>query len=87
MILVLGQGRAWIDESGKECGCQNPQKAKQAFHALDNLIAGLNADLFAGSHFSPLFTTKSGGRSRNRTGDTRIFSPLLYRLSYPANNL
>ncbi len=25
-----------------------------------------------------------GGWSRNRTGDTRIFSPLLYRLSYPA---
>jgi integrase len=27
---------------------------------------------------------KSGGWSQNRTGDTRIFSPLLYRLSYPA---
>jgi competence protein ComEC len=26
----------------------------------------------------------SGGWSQNRTGDTRIFSPLLYRLSYPA---
>ena len=25
-----------------------------------------------------------GGWSRNRTSDTRIFSPLLYRLSYPA---
>ena len=25
----------------------------------------------------------SGGRSRDRTGDTRIFSPLLYQLSYP----
>ena len=25
-----------------------------------------------------------GGRSRNRTNDTRIFSPLLYQLSYPA---
>jgi hypothetical protein len=24
------------------------------------------------------------GWSRNRTGDTRIFSPLLYQLSYPA---
>ena len=23
------------------------------------------------------------GRSRNRTGDTRIFSPVLYQLSYP----
>ena len=28
---------------------------------------------------------KSGGPSRDRTGDTRIFSPLLYRLSYRAN--
>ncbi len=26
-----------------------------------------------------------GGWGRNRTADTRIFSPLLYRLSYPAN--
>ena len=26
----------------------------------------------------------SGGSSQNRTGDTRIFSPLLYRLSYRA---
>ena len=24
----------------------------------------------------------SGGATRNRTGDTRIFSPLLYQLSY-----
>ena len=24
------------------------------------------------------------GRGRNRTGDTRIFSPLLYQLSYPS---
>ena len=24
-----------------------------------------------------------GGQGRNRTADTRIFSPLLYRLSYP----
>src|SRR5699024_6866240 len=27
----------------------------------------------------------SGGSRRNRTADTRIFSPLLYRLSYRAN--
>ena len=25
-----------------------------------------------------------GGGTQNRTGDTRIFSPLLYHLSYPA---
>ena len=28
---------------------------------------------------------KLGGRGQNRTADTRIFNPLLYRLSYPAN--
>ena len=27
---------------------------------------------------------KTGGLGRNRTTDTRIFSPLLYRLSYQA---
>ncbi len=27
---------------------------------------------------------KGSGWTRNRTGDTRIFSPLLYQLSYPA---
>jgi hypothetical protein len=26
-----------------------------------------------------------GGATRNRTGDTRIFSPLLYQLSYGTN--
>ena len=40
---------------------------------------------------APIFLGKSGlkrvngGGTRNRTRDTRIFSPLLYRLSYPAN--
>jgi hypothetical protein len=27
---------------------------------------------------------RGGGETRNRTGDTRIFSPLLYQLSYLA---
>lgn len=27
-----------------------------------------------------------GGRGRNRTVDTRIFNPLLYRLSYPTTH-
>ena len=27
----------------------------------------------------------SGGWTQNRTGDTRIFNPLLYQLSYPAS--
>ena len=29
---------------------------------------------------------KDGGKARNRTGDTRIFSPLLYQLSYLARS-
>ena len=29
-----------------------------------------------------LFRSFMGGATRNRTGDTRIFSPLLYQLSY-----
>ena len=29
---------------------------------------------------------KNGGSGRNRTADTRIFSPLLYRLSYRAKH-
>jgi hypothetical protein len=29
---------------------------------------------------------KSGGQGRDRTADTRIFSPLLYQLSYLARN-
>jgi hypothetical protein len=30
---------------------------------------------------------RGSGWSRDRTGDTRIFSPLLYQLSYPANTI
>ena len=37
-----------------------------------------------GGHFCFGFRNKSGGKARNRTGDTRIFSPLLYQLSYLA---
>ena len=32
-----------------------------------------------------LIAGQSNGRGRNRTGDTRIFSPLLYQLSYLSN--
>ena len=31
-----------------------------------------------------LASEENGGQSRNRTNDTRIFSPLLYQLSYLA---
>ena len=32
-----------------------------------------------------LYALCFGGATRNRTGDTRIFSPLLYHLSYGTN--
>ncbi len=32
-----------------------------------------------------LGSLNSGARTRNRTKDTGIFNPLLYRLSYPGN--
>ena len=35
------------------------------------------------SEFAPI-SMKFGGQGRDRTGDTRIFSPLLYQLSYLA---
>ena len=34
-----------------------------------------------------ILTFGSSGATRNRTGDTRIFSPLLYQLSYGTNFL
>jgi hypothetical protein len=34
--------------------------------------------------FEPLQRGKNGGCGQNRTGDTRIFNPLLYQLSYTA---
>ena len=36
---------------------------------------------------SAVLRQKNGGRTRNRTGDTGIFSPLLYLLSYPATRV
>ena len=39
----------------------------------------LNSLKFKGFH---LFAVILRGATRNRTGDTRIFSPLLYQLSY-----
>jgi hypothetical protein len=36
-------------------------------------------------HLEKNLFKKNGGSGRNRTADTRIFSPLLYRLSYRTN--
>ena len=38
----------------------------------------------AGRGVHPAKRQKNGGKDQDRTGDTRIFSPLLYQLSYPA---
>ena len=37
-----------------------------------------------GQGHDPLLESYYGGQGRNRTADTRIFSPLLYQLSYLA---
>ncbi len=42
---------------------------------------GADLQSAAFSHFA---TPPHGGFGRNRTADTRIFSPLLYQLSYKA---
>ena len=45
---------------------------------------GADLQSAAFSHFATPPTKMNGGSERNRTADTRIFSPLLYRLSYRA---
>ena len=46
---------------------------------------GADLQSAAFSHFAtPPLTRVNGGSGRNRTADTWIFSPLLYRLSYRA---
>ncbi len=36
---------------------------------------------------SGIENTNNGGETQDRTGDTRIFNPLLYQLSYHADGL
>jgi hypothetical protein len=62
-----------------------------------HLLEGKVLDLLAGEKPTHLLTKVlllkpepldiTGGGGQNRTADTGIFSPLLYRLSYPANRL
>src|SRR5438093_8844652 len=56
-----------------------------AFHKVRPLLAVLLAVATRSFTTSLCPSIQSGGWGRNRTADTRIFSPLLYRLSYPAN--
>ena len=54
-------------------GSRNAYTAPTAIHLLRLL--------------SPYFIDLDGGQGRNRTNDTRIFSPLLYQLSYLARRV
>ena len=51
-------------------------------------IAVLSSDLLGKNEKSPMKfigpDIANGGKDQDRTGDTRIFNPLLYQLSYPA---
>jgi hypothetical protein len=58
-------------------GMSNRNSLKRPFAGKKKALASLDVKAFL-----------TGGQGRNRTTDTRIFSPLLYRLSYlaEANN-
>ena len=55
------------------------------------LIAVLSSDLWGKNEKSPVesigLEESNGGKDQDRTGDTRIFNPLLYQLSYPATGM
>lgn len=48
----------------------------------------MSSDLWGKNEKSPVesigLEESNGGKDQDRTGDTRIFNPLLYQLSYPA---
>ncbi len=50
---------------------------------METIAANLTA---RSMRLTTVFKEIYGGRGQNRTVDTRIFSPLLYRLSYPAKD-
>ena len=54
-------------------------------------IAFLSSDLWGKNEKSPMEfigpDIANGGKDQDRTGDTRIFNPLLYQLSYPATGM
>ena len=52
----------------------------QRFSGFSENLIGKNGH--PGKEKSGSKSRLSGGATRNRTGDTRIFSPLLYQLSY-----
>ena len=46
------------------------------------LLGDIKMGIKKTTNFSLLLVAFKGGSGRNRTADTRIFSPLLYQLSY-----
>ena len=53
-------------------------------HVAGTGLSGNHGDDDPVTKASAAHAGEGGGWGRNRTADTRIFSPLLYRLSYPA---
>ena len=70
-IFPLRSGNARLRQA---YGAQPPPRRWIPAQRLGKLMAGLPA----------VGSAEAGGKARNRTGDTRIFSPLLYQLSYLA---
>jgi hypothetical protein len=65
-----------------------PPNPKEEIYSLPRLATSLTLHEYppvACAPFGPLIPDETyGGSGRNRTADTRIFSPLLYQLSYRA---
>ena len=57
------------------CDCRNILTKSEQTTRMDTKKAA----------FKTMKTASLSGVTRNRTGDTRIFSPLLYQLSYDTN--
>jgi hypothetical protein len=76
-FIVAALRRGHPSTSSRQCGGEElfPRTITQEIHNAQRLAVREHVqavDLF-------------GGLGRNRTTDTRIFNPLLYRLSYQAN--
>ena len=59
----------------------------QWWRGTDSNRRTLRERIYSPPRLATSLPLQSGGLGRNRTADTRIFSPLLYRLSYLARSL
>ena len=70
----------------RKCNLKN-QKTKNLEEAKNpRKLLFITGFLFICGVLKKLEKLYSGGPGQNRTADTRIFSPLLYQLSYQANS-